>query len=403
MAYFANTAGAILGSVLTGFLFIPFLGVQPSIALLVLINGLTAIALLVGSRMNAEGAARSRFAGMLAATALGLAILTGDNVFVRVLEDQIERRLGGGDVIYYKEGVTATVSALEVGPRKDRLLLVNSIVMTGKGLTPKLMGHLPALLHPQPRKALVVCFGIGTTFRSLAAHGLDVQGVELVPEEIETFPLFYKDARRVLDAPHHRIEINDGRNHLLLSRKTYDIITVDPSPPMYSSGTVNLLTPEFYRLCRRRLTEDGLMCMWFFLPTCRISEFQMLLKSFMTVFPHTTLWEAPEIYGVMAIGAKHPLRIDRAEMARRIGQPAVQADVREALAADAAFDAERLLSLFMFGRRRLWQMVKNGPDLTDDTPYIEHPLLTWWRDPHRLDAARFFQAPRDDVSAYVMP
>jgi spermidine synthase len=102
------------------------------------------------------------------------------------------------DLIYYREGTTATVSLVELKRNKARLLLVNSTIITGKLLTTKLMAHLPLLLHPHPRKALVICFGMGTTFRSLAAHGIEVQGVELVPEEIDTFPLLYEDATQIL-------------------------------------------------------------------------------------------------------------------------------------------------------------------------------------------------------------
>jgi spermidine synthase len=264
------------------------------------------------------------------------------------------------------------------------------------------MAHLPLLLHPNPQKALVICLGMGTTFRSMAAHGIDVQGVELVPEEIETFPLFYDDAAQLLKDPRNNIEINDGRNHLELTRDKYDIITIDPSPPLYSSGMVNLYTPEFYRLCRDRLTPKGVMCMWFFLPTCHTSEFQMLLKSFMTVFPHTTIWRSPYNYGIFAIGTKEKLQIDLETFRQRIQSRTIQEDVKGFLWGNSQFDENYLLNLFMFNSQRIWRLVKNGPDLSDDTPYIEHPLVTWWFNPTKIDVKRLFNMRKDDFREYLV-
>jgi spermidine synthase len=401
--YFANTIGAILGSVTAGFIFIPLLGVHRSLMLFIMINILLGLVLLFFSRVKKEKAARISLGGLLVGIVIVMIALLGGNVFLAVLKEQVTHKVAENDLIYYREGTTATVSVVELKRDKARLLLVNSTIITGKLLTTKLMAHLPLLFHPNPRKALVICFGMGTTFRSLAAHGIEVQGVELVPEEIDTFPLFYEDAAQILKDPSNKIEINDGRNHLLLNQEQYDIITVDPSPPLYSSGMVNLYTPEFYRLCRDRLTPKGVMCMWFFLPSCHTSEFQMLLKSFMTVFPHTTIWRSPHVYGVFAIGTKEKLQINKEMLRQRIQSRAVQDDVKGFLLKNIPFDENYLLNLFMFNSQRTWRLVKDGPSLSDDTPYIEHPLVTWWIDPAKLDVKRLFGMRKDDFREYLIP
>jgi len=189
---------------------------------------------------------------------------------------------------------------------------------------------------------------------------------------------------------------------MLLTKEKYDVITVDPSPPLYSSGMVNLYTPEFYRLCRDRLTPQGVMCMWFFLPSCHTSEFQMLLKSFMTVFPHTTVWKSPEINGIFAIGTKEKLRINMETLRQRIQSRAVQDDVRHFTGKDASFDETDLLELFMFNSQKIWSLSKGGPNLSDDTPYIEHPLITWWLDPAKLDVETLFRLKRDNIAEYLV-
>jgi spermidine synthase len=400
--YFANTMGAILGSVITCFIFIPLLGVQSSLVLFVIVNVLLGLILLIFSRIQKEGLARISLGGFLVGILIILVALSGGNVFMTVLKERVTREVGENKLLYYKEGSTATVSVVELERNKERFLLVNSIFITGKLMTTKLMGHLPLLLHPHPQKALVICFGMGTTFRSLAAHGIEVQGVELVPEEIETFPLFYEDAATLLKDPRNSIEINDGRNHLLLSNEKYDVITVDPSPPLYSSGMVNLYTPEFFRLCRDRLTPKGVMSMWFFLPSCRTSEFQMLLKSFMSVFPHTTIWKSPHIYGVYAIGTKEKLMIDKENLRQRIQSRTVQEDVRGFTRRNVSFDENYLFNLFMFNSQKTWSLSKGGPNLTDDTPFIEHPLVTWWFNSKKLDVKELFGMRKDDIGEYLV-
>ena len=409
--YFANTMGAILGSVVTCFVLIPLLGVRNSLVLFITMNVLLGLTLLFLSRLEKETATKLSIGGFILGGALLVIALFPKNVFVTVLKEQVTHEVSKqvgpekaqNQLIYYKEGSSATVAVVELEESKTRLLLVNSIIITGKQLTTKLMAHLPILLHPNPQKALVICFGMGTTFHSFAAHDIQVRALELVPEEIETFPLFYEDAAQLLKNPRYTIQINDGRNHLLLTKEKYDIITVDPSPPLYSSGMVNLYTPEFYRLCRDRLTAHGVMCMWFFLPSTHTSEFQMLLKSFITVFPHTTIWRSPHIPGIFAIGTKEKLRINTETLRQRIQSRAVQDDVKGFLWKNIPFDEKYLLNLFTFNAKRTWEMVKDGPTLSDDTPYIEHPLVTWWLDPTKLDAKRLFRMRKDDILEYIVP
>jgi len=375
------------------------------------VNVLLGLYLLFYGYKIKERAAKIPVWGISAGMIIIVAALFGGNVFLTVHEHHIThfltKKLGykraQNNLIYYKEGTTGNVSVVELQRTKNRFLLVNSIFISGMDINTKLMGHLPCLLHPDPRSALVICFGQGTSFRSLAAHGIEVQGVELVPEEIETFPLFYENAPKFLRDSRYQIEINDGRNHLLLTRKKYDVITVDPSPPIYSSGAVNLYTPEFYRLCRERLSPRGVLCMWFFLPSCRTAEFQMLLKSFMTVFPDATIWKSPTAYGVFGIGTKEKLRIDGETLRLRIQNQAVQNDVKGSLQKDVTFDENYLFDLFMFNSRTAWEMVRDGPDLSDDKPYIENPLVTWWLYPGRLDFRKVFLKKKDDLRDYLTP
>jgi spermidine synthase len=394
--YFFNTVGAILGSLVTGFFLIGWLGVQGSFMLMVALNVVGGL-LLIGYSIMGKREIRLVLACLL------IVILTtglspySKNIFKEILIDRLTHLKmiqDPADIVYYEEDTTANVCAIS-SSKGTKNLLINSIPATGVVLETKLMAHLPLLLHKSPQNALVICFGIGTTFSSAYLHGIDVKAVELVPNLIESFSLLNNDAQSILESPKTEIVINDGRNHLLLSQEKYDVITIDPSPPLYSSGTVNLYTEEFYQLCRQRLTDDGIVSMWLWVPSCRESEFKMLVKTFMSVFPNTTIWSGVYRFGIYLIGSNQEISIDLPALAKRIENPLIQNDLKKSLRHKTAIDSTFILSLFLFDKQTAWNIVKDAPLLTDDHPYTEYPLLTWWRDKKKIDISSIVERKSD--------
>jgi spermidine synthase len=384
--YFLNTIGAILGSLITGFFLIHWLGVRGSFILMVGLNLLGGLVLIVFN-VKARGGIRLALAGTLSVILTLILLTYSKDTFQKILIDRLNhlKIIGkNSKVIYYREDTTANICAVE-SSRSAKNLLINSIPVTGNVLETKLMAHLPLLLHRNPQKGLVICFGMGTTFRSAYLHGIDLKAAELVPNLVECFLLFYGDGKAILDDPKTKFIINDGRNHLLLSQEKYDIITVDPSPPLYSSGTVNLYTQEFYQLCRQRLTDDGIFCMWLWVPSCRESEFKMLVKTFISVFPHTTVWSGVYRFGIYLLGSNQKFSINLPSLARRIQNPLIQEDLEQSIKHPIKIDDQFILSLFLFDKETAWDFVKDATILTDDHPYIEHPLLTWWKDKKKID------------------
>ena len=123
----------------------------------------------------------------------------------------------------------------------------------------------------------------------------------------------------------------------------------------------------------------------------------------MTVFPNTTIWKSPHINGIFAIGTKEKLQINKKTLRQRILDRALQDDVKGFLWKNIPFDENYLLNLFMLNSQRTWRLVKDGPDLSDDKPYIEHPLVTWWIDPAKLDAQKLLGMKKDDFREYLVP
>ncbi|RJP16100.1 MAG: spermidine synthase [Candidatus Abyssobacteria bacterium SURF_5] len=374
--YAVNTVGAILGSFAAGFILIPALGSKNSMFLLIFISILIGVILLVSARSR-EGASSLNYA---TAVLLIFPILNlgSNNNFMREMTDEMFES-GSGKIVDFKEDATAAVAVI-ASPLGFKVLSVNGVVMTILCAETQLMAHLPITLAPAPDNMLMICFGMGTTFVSARKAGLEVDFVELCPYVVDTFHHFQKHAS-MLDQPGVGKIIADGRNYVLLSDKTYDIINIDPPPPPWSAGAVNLYTKEFYELCKQRLTPDGIICQWLptFTSVLSESQYKMLVKTFMDVFPHTTIWNSPNQMGTYLIGTPERLVIDKNAFDEYFSRPEIRYDLSLYSAvhppALRVLNGPAVLSLLLLDEDGAREYVSGAPVLTDDLPVIEFPLF----------------------------
>jgi spermidine synthase len=238
----------------------------------------------------------------------------------------------------------------------------------------KLMAHLPLALVNDPHDILVICFGMGTTARSASRHeGIQVHVVELVGAVLRCFDCFHADAHEVLAQSNVHTAVDDGRNYLLMHPQEYDVITIDPPPPLHSAGAVNLYTREFFQLCRDRLRPGGVLAMW--IPPDSLSEVKMITRSFLDVFEHVNGWAGPPpLSGILLLGSGRPLQHVREKVRQMYELPAVAADLREW--GPELDHPEKVLQLYLADKRELSRFVAGVPLITDDSPYTEFPL---WR------------------------
>jgi spermidine synthase len=133
-------------------------------------------------------------------------------------------------------------------------LLINGIGITGLSPAIKMMAHLPlSFLGHKPRNVLVICFGMGTTYRSMLSWGVPVTGVELVPSVPQLFGYYHADGPALLRSPRSHVVIDDGRRFLERTPQTYDVIAIDPPPPVSAAGSSLLYSEEFYAIVRQHL------------------------------------------------------------------------------------------------------------------------------------------------------
>jgi hypothetical protein len=169
--------------------------------------------------------------------------------------------------------------------------------------------------------------------------------------------------------PRVTIRVVDGRHLLLRDPSTWDVITLEPPPPT-AAGVVNLYSRDFYELCRDRLAPGGIMAQWFPLSTQNEEDARALVRSFVDVFPHASLWTT-EAHETLLVGSLAPLVIDARTIAARFAEP----EVRRVLAEVGIADPAALLATYVTDRAGLEAFVAGAPPVTDDRPRLEHAGL----------------------------
>jgi spermidine synthase len=374
--YAGNTLGCIAGAAAGGFILIPWLGVSGGATTLAVASLLLALMIFLaqpGGRRPGSWAAK-----WVLITVFIVLLVAARDPYRLLLMRHMERAFPGGVTVYrYEESPGGTTTAFRAANDPgQRQLWIDGVGMTVLVSPTKLMAHLPLWLADDPREILVICFGMGTTVRSASRHqGLDIWAVELVPAVFQSVGLFHADGPDLLRQPNIHPVVDDGRNFLLLHPKQFDVITVDPAPPLYSAGAVNLYSREFFRLCRDRLRPGGVMCLW--VPEANAPEVRAILRTFIEVFDEATIWNSPlreVLGGCYLIGARRPIREIAERVRRGFRDPAVAADLAEW---DHSCDQpEKILDLFLGEGRDLAPLLADAPVITDDRPYTEFPL---WR------------------------
>jgi spermidine synthase len=359
--YGANVLGAVSGSLAAGLVLIPVLGAQRALWLLSLGNVVAGLAVLLAARPPLR---TTLSFGAVGAAVLLIAAVASPNLYVALSEGEAR----GLRTIWLHEGQDATVSVVRA-PDERRYLKINSQGMGSDGGPQarfhQRLGHLGPLIHPNPRELLIIGLGVGATAGASALHpGLNVTIVELVPAVVDAAELFRAANFDVLRRPNTTVRVDDGRNYLLLTDRTFDIIESDPILPR-NAGAANLYSADFYRLVRGALNPDGIFVQWVD-PTLPPAAHKMMVRTFLSEFPGATMWEN----GAILVGSREPIRVPSERLRARLQHSAVA----DALAAVGLKTAEDVLRGYVGGPRELAFYAGAGPIMTDAHPYIEYYL-----------------------------
>lgn len=314
-AYSMNTVGAILGAYASGFFLIPTIGVRMTTFTAAALNVGAALCMFILSRpANKSRVVGAAFLALLLTVAMAI-VTTPTEAKVNIFNFYTASRFGsfedyrqivssaGNNVLFRKDSREGTVTLWREVDGLLRLRVGGKIEGTSVQDLENtlLLAYLPIAAHPAPKTFLNIGLGVGITLG--AARGVldDVSLVEINDAVIEAIEKF--GPKGLLDGIH--VEVNDARNHLLFSSRTYDIISSEPSYPS-DQPTGNLFTEDFYRIAATRLNKNGIFCQWLPLHMMSSDDVSIAVKTFTTVFPHASLWKVPRSNDLILIGSATP-------------------------------------------------------------------------------------------------
>ena len=404
--YAVNSAAAVVGALVTGLWLIPTWGLEVSIRLaaaLLVVAALGAMASASGRRLHNTAALATGTAALLLIVALPRwdrrVVSSGAYKYAPYMPSELrEALLGGGTLLYYKEGAAATVSVRRVAGTTS-LAIDGKVDATDAGDMPtqKLLAHAPLLLHPKARRVGIIGLGSGVTLGSALTHPIDrADVIEISPEVVEASAWFARDHREALKDPRTRLLVADGRTHLSLTTDQYDVLISEPSNP-WMAGIAALFTREFFETARRRLAPGGVMCQWAHTYDISAADLRSIVATFVTVFPRALLWLIGD-GDILLLGADEPFE-PRLASARQPWPAAVAAD----LATIGATDPEDLLSFIVAAGPALHAYADGAAIQTDDRLGLEFtgPRGIYGRTP--FDHARALRALAKSQPFIVRP
>ena len=291
-------------------------------------------------------------------------------VLARALPDPFDtaltRRYERGEVALWREEGVQTTVAVHRRPGNVRVMYLDGLHQANDSLPMitlhRQIGHFPMAIHPDPKRVLVIGLGGGATAGAVAQHeGTLVDVVELSGSVVRGADFFSHVTDDVLRQPNVRLQVSDGRNFLLLSDATYDVITADIIQPQHA-GAGLLYSREYFELAKRALDTNGVMLQW--IGQRSAVEYRLIMRTFLEVFPDATLWNG----GTLMVGTRQPLRLDRAAFEKKVSSPRT----RRALASVQLHTFDALLGAFSADADAMRAFVGDGPILTDDHPRIEY-------------------------------
>lgn len=357
-AYALNVLGCILGPLFASYFLLPWLGERYGLVFLglpfLVFYLVTSNALSMGVRTVTALLAIASLAWSLVAPKDLAAYLTQIGCPLETRRDY-------------------AASVISAGVNRHKQLFVNGIGVTELTPETKFMSHLPLAFHVgKPESALIICFGMGTSFRSALSWDVDTTAVELVPSVKQSFGFFHSDAAQVEANPKGRIVVDDGRRYLKRTSKMFDVVVTDPPPPVEAAGSSLLYSEEFYALVKQHLNPNGIIQVWF--PGGEAKTTQAILRSVEESFPYVQCFRGIHGHGLHILGSMQPFQKLTTEQIAAALPPAA---VHDLLEWSESPNLVRYLDHVLAAPVSATALLNRDPSIriTDDQPYNEYFFL----------------------------
>lgn len=355
--YAINIIGCILGPILVGYFLLPYFGSKWTIFIICLPLIMLIAFFMVHANYNFI------FTKLL--------VITGVIIIVALNTVTYEDGINLQNKIIKRDYSSSVIAYMKADNTKG--MLVNGIGITHLTTITKIMAHLPLVLIDNPKQALVICFGMGTTWRSAMSWDIEVTGVELSPSVVELFPYYFSDAYKLLKNKNGQIIVDDGRRFLLRSQIKYDLITIDPPPPIAAAGSSLLYSTDFYKIAKLRLKDNGILMQW--IPTDSGNTLSSMAKSIQLSFPYVKVFHSVgDVQGYHFLASKNPIpEIDIDKSINKIPRSA-QNDLLEWSNSDES--TETIFRALQSNETEINNLINiNSEPITDNDPKNEYFIL----------------------------
>jgi len=355
--YASNTIGAIAGAIGFSMLLIPRVGTQQSQRVLIALSAIAALILLAPLCLRRIGRALALTTAILCTILLIRSVAPVPWVAV-AYGRRMATTNNPGTLLYLGEGMNSSIAVTEPTPGRRYFHVAGKVEASTEPYDMRLqrmLGHISALIHTDPRSVLVVGFGAGVTAGSFVPYP-GIQKIviceleRLIPPASSAF--FAKENYDVMHDRRTHIVYDDARHFVLTTPDKFDIITSDPIHP-WVKGSSTLYSQEYFELCKRHLNPGGVVTQWVPLYESNFETVKSEIATFFKVFPNGTVW-GNDIsgvgYDVVLLGQAGPTTVNLDELQQRLSQPAY-ARVAQSLAAVEFHSAAELFATYA-GRAR---------------------------------------------------
>jgi spermidine synthase len=252
----------------------------------------------------------------------------------------------------------------------------------------RMVGHLPALLHPNPQSILGIGFGAGvsagTFTRYPSIKKITICEIEPIIPPIST-RFFGEQNYHVANDPRTHIVFDDARHYVLTTTEKFDIIASDPLD-VFAKGTAGLYSTEYFEAVKRRLNPGGIFTLYVPLYESDLVTVKSELATFFEAFPYGTIW-ANTIdgrgYDMVFMGQTEPAKIDLNGVEERLAR-ADYAEVAQSLRGINVYTATDLFATYAGQKADLGAWVQ-GSDLNRDRDLRLQYLAGWGIDSRQED------------------
>lgn len=369
IATFYNTTGAMLGSLVAGFVLLPILGME--LSFFVIAATYSGLAFVVPSEEQAGRQTLVSRYGSIAVALTTLVLFPFGLMQASYFVDRIAT-LPNHSLVATREGLIETIRYFSrdvYGKPKYYRLVTNGHSMSATSTAAKrymkLYVYLPIALKPDTRDALLISYGVGTTAKALTDSGklekIDV--VDISEDILEMSSIIYPGDDNPLRDERVTVHIEDGRFFLNTTSNHYDLITSEPPPPKIA-GVVNLYSEEYFRLIRERLNPGGYASYWLPVQQLEPTDTLAIIKAFCSSFDDCSLWSGGGLEWMLLGSNGADMQSDAAQMAAQWRDPAVYPE----LVALGFESAAQLGSLFMADADLLAEVTADVAPVTDNFP-----------------------------------